>query len=232
MKAVILAAGRGERLSMYTNYLPKPLIKLLGKPLIEHVILSLKEAGIREFVVVTGYLGDAIKGWLSNGEKLDVYVDYAENRDWQIGNGASLYAAHSALLEDDFFLLSMSDHIYSPKIVRRLLDSFDGHNTLCTDRDPAHLNDVTESTKVRLRDGFVTDIGKNLKTWDAVDTGVFLLRKDIFTSHWPFTQVTDRMRDLVSRSQLKSCDVTGLPWIEVDTLEDLHVARSAVGDIA
>ena len=59
MKAVILAAGRGERLSTYTNYLPKPLIKLLGKPLLEHVILSCKEAGIHEFVnIKTVWIGD------------------------------------------------------------------------------------------------------------------------------------------------------------------------------
>jgi choline kinase len=229
LKAVILAAGRGERLSTYTNYLPKPMIKLLGKPLLEHVILSCKEAGIHEFVVVTGYLGNAIKSWLSNGEKLDVVVDYAENYDWQDGNGTSLYAAQKALSNDDFFILSMSDHIYSPEVIRRLVDSFDGSNTLCTDKAPMYLNDVTESTKVKLKDNFVTEIGKSLRTWDAIDAGVFLLRKDLFTRHWPHKQVVDKMRDLVKDSLLKSCDITGLPWIEVDTMEDLQAARNTLG---
>ncbi len=225
MKAVILAAGRGKRLSTYTNYLPKPMIKLHGKPMIEHVIHSCKEAGILEFVVVTGYLGDIIKNWLSDGNHLDINIDYADNAEWPIGNGASLYSAQKLLSNDDFFILTMSDHIYSPKVVTRLLDSFDGYNTVCTDKSPNMLNDLTESTKVKLKGNYVTEIGKNLQSWDAIDAGVFLLRKDLFTHHWPYRQVTDRMRELVKHSQLKSCDITGLPWMEIDTMDDLNAAR-------
>jgi len=67
MKALIIAAGRGERLRPYTDVQPKPLIPLLGVPLIEWVILSAKEAGIREIVVVTGYMDGKMRKFLDDG---------------------------------------------------------------------------------------------------------------------------------------------------------------------
>ncbi|MEM2438494.1 MAG: sugar phosphate nucleotidyltransferase, partial [Candidatus Bathyarchaeia archaeon] len=67
MRAVILAAGRGARLHPYSESIPKSLIKVLGKPLIENTILVLKRAGIKDIIIVIGYLGDQIKRYLGDG---------------------------------------------------------------------------------------------------------------------------------------------------------------------
>ena len=72
MKALIIAAGRGQRLDHLTKENPKPLIKLLGLSLIERVILTAKQAGIKEFIIVIGYLGNKIKLKLGNGEKYGI----------------------------------------------------------------------------------------------------------------------------------------------------------------
>ena len=64
MKALIIAAGRGERLRPITDRNPKPLIPILDLRLIERVILSAKKAGIKEFVIVTGYLGGKLRMFL------------------------------------------------------------------------------------------------------------------------------------------------------------------------
>ena len=63
MKALIIAAGIGSRLSSFTKEKPKPLIRLLGLSLIERIILTAKQAGIDEFVISVGYLGEKIRGW-------------------------------------------------------------------------------------------------------------------------------------------------------------------------
>jgi UTP-glucose-1-phosphate uridylyltransferase len=59
--AVILAAGKGTRLHPYSKHIPKPLTKVLGKPIIEHTIRALQSVGIKDIVVVTGYLGNLVE---------------------------------------------------------------------------------------------------------------------------------------------------------------------------
>ena len=231
MKVVVLAAGRGERLSPYTNFVPKPLMTLLGKPLIDHVICSCRDAGLKEFVVVTGYLGNVIRDHLRSGEHLGVGIDYVENVNWGLGNGSSLMAARAKLESEGHFLLTMSDHIYHSSLIRRALDGFKGLHSVCVDRVPMYLTDIAEATKVILTDnGAVTEIGKGLARWHGVDTGVFILHTDLFTSvKSRVNGVVDCMRDIISDSLLQSIDVSSLPWLDVDTFEDLNYAGQVVG---
>ena len=76
MKALIIAAGKGKRLKDITKKTPKPLISLLGLSLIERVILTAKQAGIDEFFIVTGYLGEKIKEKLGDGQKYGINISY------------------------------------------------------------------------------------------------------------------------------------------------------------
>jgi NDP-sugar pyrophosphorylase family protein len=78
-KAVILAAGRGKRLHPYTEKYPKPLTPIADRPILEHVIYTLKNVGIREFIIVTGYLGSAIQTYFGDGSKLGVTIQYVKN---------------------------------------------------------------------------------------------------------------------------------------------------------
>lgn len=76
MKAVILAGGKGTRLSPYTTVLPKPLVPIGDRPILEIVITWLREAGIREMVVSVGHLAELIRAFFGNGEKWGVRLDY------------------------------------------------------------------------------------------------------------------------------------------------------------
>jgi MurNAc alpha-1-phosphate uridylyltransferase len=78
MKAMILAAGRGERMRPLTDALPKPMIAVAGKPLIRHHIERLCAAGVREFVVNLGWHGDMIREALADGAHLGVNIRYSE----------------------------------------------------------------------------------------------------------------------------------------------------------
>jgi len=78
MRAMILAAGLGSRLRPLTTYLPKPLVPILGRPLLWHLIRHIRQAGIHEIAINLHYRGAQIRDWLGRGEQLGVEVTYSE----------------------------------------------------------------------------------------------------------------------------------------------------------
>ena len=107
MIAMILAAGRGERLRPLTDEKPKPLIPIDEHTLIEHQILRLKNAGINEIVINTAYLGHLIESHLGSGKNLGVHIRYSkENQALETGGG--IYQA-LPFLGDEAFIVVNSD---------------------------------------------------------------------------------------------------------------------------
>lgn len=214
-----------------TDRLPKPLIPLRGMPLIEHVLGAFMDAGVTEFIVVTGYKGDLIRAHLQE-KGLGVDITFVHNPDYTLGNASSLLCARDHLAGEDWFLLSMSDHIIEPGIVEDALRGLREEPLLCVDRDPRYLRDVEEATKVMVCEkGYIRDIGKELPWWNGVDTGVFLLNTGIFDlmaeAETPPT-LSDCMRRLIDEAYLRACDVSGRFWLDVDTWDDLGYARKVV----
>ncbi|MEW8381854.1 MAG: nucleotidyltransferase family protein, partial [Candidatus Thiodiazotropha taylori] len=88
MKAMILAAGRGERMRPLTDSIPKPLLPVAGKPLIVHHIERLAKAGYREIVINHAHLGEMIEERLGQGDQWGVTIDYsAEGQALETGGG-------------------------------------------------------------------------------------------------------------------------------------------------
>ena len=225
MKAVILAAGRGERMRPYTDYSPKPLIKFRRAPMIDHVVASLVKGGASEVIVVTGYRSDALEDHLRSLPVDGLRV--VRNPDWRRGNATSLFAA-TPLLGGEPFIVSMADHIHDAALVRGAVEGYGGTSILCVDREPVYLNDMGDATKVRVgADGYVTAIGKGLKRWDAVDTGLFALSPRVLDLGGPFRELSEVMGVLISERGLMACDATGSPWVDLDTVDDLVNAVEA-----
>src|ERR1051325_2159836 len=76
MKAVILAAGKGTRMKELTSELPKPMLKVQGQPILEHIVLGLKFAGVREIFIVTGWRADVIESYFGDGARWGVKIQY------------------------------------------------------------------------------------------------------------------------------------------------------------
>ena len=76
MKAVILAAGKGTRMRELTNETPKPMLKVQGRPILEHILVGLRSAGIREFCIVTGYRAETIEAYFHNGSNWGAAITY------------------------------------------------------------------------------------------------------------------------------------------------------------
>ncbi|MFQ6002291.1 MAG: NTP transferase domain-containing protein, partial [Candidatus Zixiibacteriota bacterium] len=120
MKVVIIAAGDGGRLRRKNKNIIKPLIPILGVSLIERVILSCKEAGFNDFVVVVGFKKDNLVPCLNKiAEKQNITLQVAENAHWQKGNGTSVLACERFVGEP--FILLMCDHIFDPQILQGLI---------------------------------------------------------------------------------------------------------------
>jgi len=222
MKALIIAAGKGSRLNDLTMDKPKALAQLLGLTLIERIILTAKQACIDDFIIVTGFRGGKIKEKLGDGERYGVKITYIENNDWKKGNGVSVLSAKELL--DEPFILLMSDHIFEHRILEDLRETkFEGDECfLCVDKAPAQYIDMEDATKVKIENDRIIDIGKELKEYDAVDCGIFLLSPIVFEALKGSIKEGDEtlsggIRTLAGRGKMKPFDIKDGFWIDIDT---------------
>ena len=105
MKAMILAAGRGERMRPLTDTTPKPLLKINGKSLIEYHIESLRRSGITQLVINTGWLGKQVSSYLGDGGDYGVVIDYSVEPETAYETGGGIYHALS-MLSDPFIVVN------------------------------------------------------------------------------------------------------------------------------
>ncbi|MCH8028440.1 MAG: NTP transferase domain-containing protein [Candidatus Dadabacteria bacterium] len=235
IKCLIIAAGRGSRLQH--RYDSKPLIPILGVPLIERVIRSAMEAGVHEFYVVTGYNGDRVRDFLNRlSVRLSIRITTLVNDDWEKGNGLSVFTAREHLSEP--FLLLMADHLFDPSLARELLafTLADGEIALGVDADTRNPFIVIEEvTRVKVEDGKISDIGKGLTDFNALDTGVFLCSSAIFNAlerckeKNGCTTLSRAVRNLAAEGQAKAIYTSGF-WIDVDDSVTFRKAEKALLD--
>ncbi|MFA5450052.1 MAG: nucleotidyltransferase family protein [Clostridia bacterium] len=104
MKAIIMAGGKGSRLQPLTNDIPKPLVKIIDKPVMEHIIELLKKHGITDIGVTLGYKSEAITDWFGGGERYGVNLTYFVEKE-PLGTAGSVKAAEN-FLSDEFLVIS------------------------------------------------------------------------------------------------------------------------------
>jgi NDP-sugar pyrophosphorylase family protein len=108
--AALLAAGRGTRLGALTAHTPKPMLEVAGAPLIEHIVAGLAAAGIAEFAIVTGYLGEQVETWAQNFGRAHRALRIATVRQRELnGTGGALLEARPQLAGEARFLFGWGD---------------------------------------------------------------------------------------------------------------------------
>src|SRR2546427_1742797 len=80
MKAVILAAGKGTRMGELTQEVPKPMLRVQGKPVLQHIVEGIVAAGISDLCLITGYRAEVIENYFSNGSDYGIGISYARQR--------------------------------------------------------------------------------------------------------------------------------------------------------
>lgn len=235
MKCLIIAAGQGTRLKSKGEI--KPLVSLLGVPLIERVIHSAMEGGADEFVIITGYKGEQVSNFLQSlAKRLGVEITLIQNDDWKKENGFSVLKARDILTEP--FLLLMADHLFDPAIIRSLQEQTlsDGEVLLAVDTDKNNpLIDMDDVTKVHIKEGEILNIGKTIDDFNAFDTGIFLCTPALFEAlerayeiHNDST-LSAAIRVLAEKNKAKSVQTQGF-WIDVDDEKAYQKAEKTVLD--
>ena len=246
--AVLLAAGRGSRLGSLTNDVPKPLMRLGGRTLLDRGLESLSIAGIHDVVVVTGYRDEAIKSLDLGGHGQRVRL--AHNAEWETsGIVSSLMTAAPERLGGDVVVV-YGDIVYEPETITAALTSGSCPpgvtvpvNTQWKPLWSARMEDVYADAEslVLADDGSILEIGQRVKGPEQVQgqfMGIVCLaeatvapfvhhyrdvqcRDDaLHPRHWDMTRVLTSW--IESGHRVGSIPISG-GWLEVDTDEDLRV---------
>jgi len=122
VKAVILAAGKGTRMKDLTNELPKPMLKVQGRPILEHIIAGIVSAGVRELFIVTGFRGDVIENHFRDGAKWNATIACGR-QTVQDGTGKAPEVAKN-FVRDSPFILTYADILVKPETYSQMIQRF------------------------------------------------------------------------------------------------------------
>lgn len=228
-QTVILAAGNGSRLSAQRGELPKPLVRVAGRALIDHALDQAAAAGVKEAIIVTGKSAEQMHAHLAQVET-SLKLTLVHNTRYHDPNGVSLLCAEPHVTGP--FFLQMADHVFAHPVLAQL-DRVEGtageHCRLLVDFHPVNL-DEDDATKVRVTGRRITAIGKDVYPYDAVDTGCFRLDARVFdalreVARTEAPSVTLGMRRLIAQGVFSAVPLTGVRWTDVDTPEDYAKAE-------
>jgi choline kinase len=247
VKAIIVAAGMGRRLSPYTDDRPKCLVEINGKSILQRQVDAYRAAGVDEIVIVRGYMKDKIQ---VPGAR------YFENDEFRSNNIlVSLFYAEPAMA--DGFLFSYSDIVFRPEVVRTVMETA-GDYALVIDRrwHEAYVgrvnHPVEEGEVARVEEGRVTLVGKKTMPAEAA-TGEFIglakftargaemMRKRYHERRaelennpygrapkFQVAYLTDLLNDLIESGEIMHPAFIDGGWREIDTVEDLERAQPVV----
>src|SRR2546422_1581846 len=129
-QAVLLAAGRGTRMRELTADLPKPMIKVRGKPILLHIIEGLQAAGIKNFLIIVGYHGDTVREYFGDGTCFGLQIKYA-TQVVQDGTGRVVDLAREFVANSPF-VLSYGDILVDPDNYKKIVDLPDTAEAIIT----------------------------------------------------------------------------------------------------
>lgn len=122
MKAIIVAGGKGERLKPLTNNIPKPMVEVLGKPILLHIIELLKKNGVKDFIIALCFLPEVITTFFGDGRKFGVRIQYTyEDSKKPLGTAGAISLARD-LVKDTFTAKQQSSFIVTYADILRDLD--------------------------------------------------------------------------------------------------------------
>jgi len=220
MMAMILAAGRGERMRPLTDHLPKPLLKVGGKALIEHHVASLAAAGFRDLVINHAHLGAQIEAYLGSGERYGVRITWSREPDGALETGGGIFQALPKL-EGDAFLVVNAD-VWTDYPFARLAKPVTGlAHLVLVDNPPEH-----PQGDFVLRDARVLAEGTPRLTF----SGIGVYHRDLFRGCQPGRfPLAPLLRTAMEKGQVSGEHYTGA-WRDIGTperLDELDRALSA-----
>ena len=221
-RAVVLAAGRGTRMRELTNDVPKPMIEVRGKPVLQHIVQGLRNAGVRKFLIIVGYHAEAVRNFFGDGRSHNVAIEYA-TQTVQDGTGRVVNLARS-FVGDSPFILSYGDILISPVNYNRVVNLPDDCEAILT---VTRGEDVSKGGAVFVNEQMeLVDLREKTKPGEPTspwyNAGLYAFRQSIFEfiaklepSPRGEYELTDAIRDLAhSGKKVKALELTG-EWADV-----------------
>jgi len=181
LKAVILAAGKGIRMLPLTKTLPKPMLELHGKPILQYIIEGLKIADFTEIGLIVGYKHETIRNFFGDGRNYGVKIQYILQAE-QKGTGHATLIAEK-FCENDAFLLTWADVLVSYSIYQELFEIYNDNKEqflLVANQT----SDPYKGAAIYSEKGYVKDIvekpPKGISKSNLNNSGVFILSPQIF----------------------------------------------------
>lgn len=222
MKAMILAAGKGERMRPLTLHTPKPLLEAGGRPLILHQIDKLRAAGFRQLVINHAWLGEQIEERLGDGDAWDVQIDYSREGSPMETAGGIIRALPMLTGSHDWFLVINGD-IWSDFDLRRLSPPEQGLALLVLTDNPAH---HPEGDFHLQPCGQVSQDGPDKLTF----AGISLLHRSLFEGLPANTRkLGPVLRKAMDQGQVRGVHHQGR-WVDVGTPERLQQLDRLLGE--
>jgi 1L-myo-inositol 1-phosphate cytidylyltransferase len=231
---VILAAGFGSRLAGHHRDTElKPLTPVAGRPLLLRTIRSLSCAGCPRVVIVVGHGGEEVAAEVRGVYQGNSELIFAQNDRYELGNGVSVLAAAPHVTSE--FILTMADHVFGDEVmeIARTHHPVDQGATLLVDHQIDTIFDMDDATKVlRNESNQIVAIGKTIKSFNCIDTGIFVCTKALMKAIDDVYQRTgdaslsDGVQHLANQGRMHTLDIGDGFWQDVDTPEMLGHAEA------
>ncbi len=181
MKAVVLAAGRGERLWPLTEDTPKPLLPLANKAILERTCLALVGAGVRQIILVVGFRSEKIRDRLGKGEAIGAELKYVKQKTAK-GTADALGTCSNELRGEDRFLVLYGDDYYDSSVPRTFLAKAKKNKGITI--GTANVQDASSFGKIQSKRGLVTEIQEKASKAEPgqVNAGIYLMDQSIFAA--------------------------------------------------
>ena len=227
MKAIILAAGEGNRMRPLTYTRPKAMLPIANKPILEHLLIETKKAGIKEFIFIIGYHDEQARNYFGSGDKWGVNIEYSTQRR-QLGTADALKSVEG--LVDGNFLVINGDIIVDQSGINRLTDKSDNTMSIVKVKDTKDLG-IIEVSKGRV----VCIHEKTQKPPSHMaNAGLYLFTPDIFeaisqTSKSPRGEyeITASLQLLIDKGHPISCQEISY-WLDLSYPWDLLPANESL----
>jgi choline kinase len=231
MKAVIIAAGCGSRLKEKHLGIPKSLLEISGKRIIDDIITKIHQCGIQHIVIVTGFKNHLLESGVDRYNHSNFKIEFVYNADWRKANGISIFTAKHHILPEEEFVLLMSDHIFDKQILQHIVAMKINADEalLALDFKIDRIPDLDDGMKIqcsRKNDTLfaIHRFGKKLTEYAAIDTGVFkfnynffnILEKTILSGK---DSLSDSCNSLAASGKMLGVDIGESLWLDIDTPE-------------
>jgi dTDP-glucose pyrophosphorylase len=225
-KAVILAAGRGTRMREMTADLPKPMLEVRGKPVLQYIVEGLRDAGVVRFLIIVGYRAEAVQHFFGDGSRYNIDIQYT-TQTVQDGTGRVIELAKN-FVSNTPFVLGYGDILVEQQNYKRMVDPPDAVEALIS---VTRGEDVSKGGAVFVNERMeLVDLREKSERWSATsgravpfyNAGLYAFRPSIFE----FTaklkpsprgeyELTDAIRDLAhSGKKIQAIELTG-DWADV-----------------